>query len=104
MGSCALELPSAMGDMVAAPGGYCTAACEIDADCGAGSICAFTLGGTRCFKSCAIETDCRTDYVCGERGISDPPTIVCTPFEPDPDPDAGVPDGGMTDAAIGTTP
>lgn len=99
MGACALMLPASGGGEIAAPGGYCTTTCEIDADCGAGGVCVTTRGGVRCMKPCANETECREGYVCGERGFADPPAIVCTPFEPDAGvdmPDGGtVVDGGM---------
>jgi hypothetical protein len=98
MGSCATVLPAIGGGEVEAPAGYCTSlTCEIDADCGAGGICAVTRDGTRCFKPCTTSADCRPPYDCLERGIADPPTTVCTPFQPDggvDDPDGGV-DGGM---------
>ena len=89
MGACATELPAAGGGNIAAPGGYCTIECEVDVDCGAGGVCVNTRGGARCFKTCATATECRTDYVCGERGGGNMPSIVCTPFEPDDDADAG---------------
>jgi hypothetical protein len=89
MGACASELPAAGGGSVATPGGYCTAACEVNLDCGStGAVCVQTRGGARCFKTCATMADCREGYVCGERGGGDMPSIVCTPFEPD-EPDAG---------------
>lgn len=89
VGACAAELPAAGGGGIAAPGGYCTIECEVDIDCGAGAVCVTTRGGARCFKSCADVTECRADYVCGPRGGGDMPSIVCTPFEPDDDADAG---------------
>jgi Cys-rich repeat protein len=88
-GACASELPAAGGGSIATPGGYCTIECEVDVDCGAGAVCVQTRGGGWCFKTCTTATDCRTDYVCGERGGGDMPSIVCTPFEPDEDVDAG---------------
>ena len=89
MGACATELPAAGGGSIATPGGYCTAECEVDLDCGTtGAVCVQTRGGTRCFKTCTTMADCREGYVCGERGGGEMPSIVCTPFEPD-EPDAG---------------
>lgn len=83
--SCALMLPAAGGGEVAAPGGYCTIACEIDLDCGAGGVCVVTRVGGRCFDPCAMASECREGYVCGERGGMAMPSIVCTPFEPPAD-------------------
>jgi len=89
MGACATVLPASGGGEVAAPGGYCTTnTCEIDADCGAAGLCVFTRDGTRCMKPCTAPADCREGYICGPRGIAEPPTTVCTPIEP-------VTDGGM---------
>jgi hypothetical protein len=85
---------------VAAPGGYCTVACEIDADCGLEGLCVATRGGARCFDPCATQTDCRDGYTCGERGGMDMPSLVCTPIQPD---DGGVPDpdgGTVADAGL----
>jgi Cys-rich repeat protein len=89
-GACATEIPAAGGGMIATPGGYCTIACEVDLDCGAGGVCVTTRGGSLCFKTCTTAADCRTDYVCGERGGGNMPSIVCTPFEPDDEADAGI--------------
>lgn len=99
MGACATMLPAAGGGEIAAPGGYCTATCEIDADCGAGGLCVSTREGGRCMKPCAMETECREGFVCGPRGFGDMPPTVCTPFEPTDGgtemPDAAITDGGM---------
>jgi hypothetical protein len=102
VGACAAMLPASGGGEVAAPGGYCTLECQLDADCGAGGVCVGTRGGNVCFDTCAMPADCREGYVCGERGGMDMPSIVCTPIEPIedggmPDVDGSVPvgDGGM---------
>jgi hypothetical protein len=87
-GSCALELPAAGGGNAPAAGGYCTLACQLDADCGAGGLCVTTLGGGRCFKPCATIDECRDGYECGERGGGMMPDLVCTP-EVLNEPDAG---------------
>lgn len=95
MGSCAAMLPAAGGGEVAAPAGYCTASCEIDADCGAGGLCVVTRAGAICFDPCAMPTECREGYVCGERGGGEMPSIVCTPIEPiDGDASVPMPDAG----------
>ena len=47
------------------PAGYCATACESDADCPSGSVCADTDMGI-CVVSCAAAADCRGDdgYSC----------------------------------------
>jgi hypothetical protein len=85
-GSCAADLPVAMGDDAPAPGGYCTIACSVDLDCGAAGSCITTRGGGRCFKPCTTMGDCREGYACAERGQE--AELVCTPEVLD-EPDAG---------------
>lgn len=47
------------------PGGYCSALCSSDADCGAGSHCG--VEGA-CLESCSEDTECRDEnYTCGDR-------------------------------------
>ena len=98
MGACAQMLPASGGGAVAAPGGYCTNSCEIDADCGAAGLCVTTFDGdSLCFQPCT-GTECREGYVCAPRGFADPQPTVCTPLEPDGGvdmPDASVADGGI---------
>jgi hypothetical protein len=58
-----------MGGGMAAPGGYCSANCVDDSDCGGGlclgAISFPGLSGTGiCFKTCSADTDCRTGYAC----------------------------------------
>jgi hypothetical protein len=54
-----------------APGGYCTASCSKDADCGQGSVCLGAVLGVlrgECRKSCSANTDCRApDYECAKQ-------------------------------------
>ena len=49
------------------PGGYCATACDSDADCPGGSVCAETDMGI-CVVACAGAGDCRADdgYSCVE--------------------------------------
>ncbi len=56
-------------------GGYCTASCESDADCGADAKCLFDLYTftTLCMASCEDATDCRDGYPCIEWDL-DPDT------------------------------
>lgn len=50
------------------PGGYCTAACEVDGGgCGPGAACASSGDGGTCLATCTWdggESSCRTNYVC----------------------------------------
>lgn len=50
---------------VSAPGGYCTASCMNDGECGAGGAClvGLDLMGS-CFATCDAADDCRDGYVC----------------------------------------
>jgi hypothetical protein len=51
------------------PGGYCSAGCVEDIDCGAGAVCVGSFGGAGmgyCYKSCAAASDCREGYACQE--------------------------------------
>jgi hypothetical protein len=48
------------------PGGYCTASCTGDRDCGPGASCVDMLMDRLCLKDCSGDDECRTDegYVC----------------------------------------
>lgn len=48
------------------PGGYCTATCNSDADCPAGTCQTITAGTKRCLQSCIAANVCRVDqqYAC----------------------------------------
>lgn len=70
-------------DGVPFEGGYCTASCEVDADCGADARCLldFYSFTTLCMASCEDATDCRDGYPCIEWDLS-PDTAddrVCFP-------------------------
>jgi hypothetical protein len=53
----------AMGEY---PGGYCTGACLVDADCGASGVCTppTAAGAGSCSLRCEQDTDCRDGYRC----------------------------------------
>jgi hypothetical protein len=64
-GSCALALTFGADDDVPAPGGYCTQACSLDSECGAGSQCiAASARGGVCLARCVDDADCRKGYDC----------------------------------------
>jgi hypothetical protein len=46
------------------PGGYCTAECAVDADCGAQGACVANL----CYRACDADADCRPSYACVDAG------------------------------------
>ena len=54
---------------VAAPGGYCTLKCSLDAQCGANAQCISrgTQGGL-CLQKCVDVADCREGYGCELHG------------------------------------
>jgi hypothetical protein len=86
---------TAMLGSVPAPGGYCSQACAISDDCGAGGTCVngisiVTISSGRCVKSCSAPTDCRSGYECKSfSGVDSGGPGACTPLgESD---DAGVP-------------
>jgi hypothetical protein len=85
--ACASMLPA---DDFAAPGGYCTQACSLDAQCGAGAQCISRgFSGGTCLGSCATASDCRAGYLCWAHGrdhnetdrvcIPEAPSIAATP-------------------------
>jgi hypothetical protein len=67
-GTCATQIAAAMiGQMAAAPGGYCTATCLNSDQCGAGALCTALIPdvveGT-CLGTCTAPSDCRDEYIC----------------------------------------
>jgi hypothetical protein len=69
--SCAFVLPfgSRATEDVEAPGGYCTQACSLDAECGAHAQCiAAGSRGGMCLGRCDVDADCRDGYRCISHG------------------------------------
>lgn len=92
-GVCLTSIPGSLGGTsMSAPGGYCSAACMADSDCGEGGVCsgAFpAFGGSaampgRCMKGCNSAADCRDGYRC-VNGLGMAATASQTP-----DPTAGL--------------
>jgi hypothetical protein len=76
-GTCEQELPAFPfnnRDAQSAPGGFCSFACNISADCGAGSMCigaGQSVGGFGkddrtglCLATCTVDEPCREGYSC----------------------------------------
>jgi hypothetical protein len=75
-GQCWERLPGGIFGAQEAPGGYCTADCTGDAQCGQGGTCVANQGGLtgsggsgagtrgKCYASCGIDSDCREGYRC----------------------------------------
>jgi len=67
-GTCAAQIAGAMiGQTSPAPGGYCTATCLNNGDCGAGAICTALIPDVvegSCLATCTAATDCRDEYIC----------------------------------------
>ena len=66
-GRCMRELQvGSMTEAREAPGGYCTAACASDLQCGEGAECSVGAGADRglCLGACHTQRDCRDGYVC----------------------------------------
>jgi hypothetical protein len=68
-GTCATTVLGTMigGDPLPAPGGYCTATCTSNTDCGAGGACIGAVMGFAegtCMATCSGD-DCRDGYICG---------------------------------------
>ena len=69
--SCVAELAG-----VAAPGGYCSVRCSVDADCSSGGACVSGLGtapvpiGT-CYARCEPPGGCREGYTCNALSVVD---------------------------------
>jgi hypothetical protein len=68
-------------ELVAAPGGYCSAPCLFDVDCGAGAQCVSgVITGGQCLASCNAVAPCRDGYECvAHLRDGDPAATVCTP-------------------------
>jgi hypothetical protein len=66
------------------PGGYCSASCAVDADCGSGAGCVDSGSGFLCIATCAQDSDCRDGYICQPdfSGLSVPDHMVCAPGSP----------------------
>lgn len=122
-GGSASECRTTLWDVATAPatpGGYCSATCTTDADCGGGGVCplggviGFTMGrfgaAAKCHQGCMTvgsPTGCRTGYVCQSvKSLADATgsgaavpsmapwtTGFCYPIPAD----AGVPDAGPRD-------
>jgi len=72
------------------PGGYCSAACASDGECGPDGDCVdFYSYGSYCLRSCAGSPDCRTaeGYFCSTIPGGDPGTYCLPPMS---SPDGGV--------------
>jgi hypothetical protein len=92
-GMCATQIAGIdlTGTLTAAPGGYCTATCMVDPDCGEGGACILTLSGAaavtgECFATCTENADCRDGYVCGG-GVTFPGLTVPNTCRPPPETD-----------------
>jgi hypothetical protein len=72
-GKCTRELQvGSMTESRPAPGGYCTASCEADAQCGSNGECSVAAQSDRglCLGSCKTQADCREGYACVGGGSS----------------------------------
>jgi hypothetical protein len=64
---------------IAAPGGYCTQDCSLDAECGAGGQCvSHGVEGGMCLALCTEKSQCRDGYDCLFHG-RDAVSKVCVP-------------------------
>jgi hypothetical protein len=84
--SCAAMLPYAglvLNDMTAAPEGYCTQPCALDAECGSGGQCInYGTEGGICLANCSDSAPCRNGYTCFVHNRdADPLAAVCIPAE-----------------------
>lgn len=87
METCITVVPFGPGGYIEFPGGYCSADCVTDGDCGEGALCVSTMGGmSACFLTCEDGSDCREDegYECRARH-SDPQTFCMPPRPARPD-------------------
>ena len=85
--SCAKKLPYyglTTNDTTDAPGGYCTQACALDIECGAGAQCInYGTSGGLCFATCSTDNPCREGYACQAHGRDNDTTAsVCVASEP----------------------
>jgi len=57
-----------IGSFVTFEGGYCSASCTSDPECGTDGKCVNIILASYCLKACDSPTDCRTteNYTCGE--------------------------------------
>jgi hypothetical protein len=90
-GGSANTCASKLGQLVT-PGGYCSQACAIDGDCGAGGKCINgisipTVTSGLCFRACEELADCRTDYDCKSLSGTSGGPGVCVP---NPESDGGL--------------
>ena len=89
-GGAAMSCNTTLGSN-AAPGGYCSTACAISEDCGAGGVCIngisiVTISSGRCLKACSAPDECRAGYACTTfGGPSSGPAGACTPLAADAD-------------------
>jgi hypothetical protein len=61
------------------PSAFCTAVCGPGlAPCAAGSACAPSQAGNRCFAACSASTDCAAGFLCNPAGTAGP-SSVCLP-------------------------
>ena len=73
VGRCATRLHIASEtESMAAPGGYCTASCIDDSQCGDGDICSVPSGADsgECLAGCRKPGDCRDGYLCVGAGAT----------------------------------
>lgn len=72
-GMCLTSIPGSFGSAAMdAPGGYCSATCTTNTDCGEGGVCSGAFPGFggaaatpgRCMQSCESAEDCRDGYRC----------------------------------------
>jgi hypothetical protein len=72
-GKCMRELQvGSMTESRSAPGGYCTAACDSDGQCGQNGSCSVATDADRglCLGNCKQQTDCRGGYACVGAGVA----------------------------------
>ena len=83
---CATQMPYggfSIPEVAAAPGGYCTQACALDEECGAGAQCInVNVRGGLCMASCSDAAPCRDGYVCLAHLRENPDDKVCVPAPP----------------------
>ena len=67
--------------LVPALGGYCSAPCLFDVDCGAGAQCiSGGVSGGQCMSICDSQRPCRDGYRCIDHlRDADPEATVCMP-------------------------
>lgn len=78
---CLNEMRMGPGGALEFPGGYCSAPCEDESDCGTGGLC-IRIGyeDSYCFRECTSTGDCREGYVCDHFwSPSPPPSDYCIP-------------------------